>query len=74
MKRIIRYFLFFIFLALTASSCELLEECKTCKLITIIDGERHEGPGIIYCGEKLKEKEEMEPKEIGGNLTFYECE
>jgi len=75
MKRIIRHSLFFLFMMIMNFSCEgLLEDCKTCKLITIIDGDRNEGPGIIYCGDKLEEKENMGTFEIGGNLSFYECE
>jgi len=57
-------------------SCEgLLEDCKTCKQQTWTDGSlTYEGPGIIYCGDKLEEKENSEPVTIGNVTTLWYCE
>ena len=73
MKKTFIYLLFFLFLTAFISSCEMLEDCKTCKLVTIENGDRTEGPGILYCGDKLSEKEDAAPVIIGNKTTFWEC-
>ncbi len=73
MKKSIKYLFFFLFLTALIPSCELLQDCKTCKLITLEDGNRTEGPGILYCGDKLEEKENSTPVTVGNTTTFWEC-
>jgi hypothetical protein len=74
MKKSLRIFFGFLFLLAVIPSCELLEDCKTCKLITNNDGDISEGTGILYCGDKLEEKENSSPTTIGSVTTYWECE
>jgi hypothetical protein len=75
MKKSLRLVLVLFFLMAIIPSCELVEDCKTCKLVTF-DGstELSRGTGIIYCGEELKEKESKGTFSVGGNSARYECE
>jgi len=63
------------FIALIPSSCELLEDCKTCKQVTY-DGSTviRETTGILYCGEELEEKESAGPTSVGSYTAYWECE
>jgi hypothetical protein len=60
-------------MCLALSSCEALEDCKTCALVTTTDGvETARGPGILYCGDNLAEKENYSLT-IANRTTFYDC-
>ena len=55
------------------SSCELLEGCKTCELVTLTNGvETLRSPGLLTCGEELEEKENFY-QTIGNTTTYYDC-
>jgi len=73
MKKVAKISLALLFLAAIVPSCELLEDCATCKLITNNNGSITEGTGILYCGEALAEKENAAPVTIGNITTYYEC-
>ena len=60
-------------MCLPFSSCELLEDCKTCELVTLTNGsETARSPGVLFCGEELEEKENYK-LEIGDKYTYYDC-
>ena len=65
-----------VLLALSMTSCEALEDCKTCAIVTYENGvEISRGPDILYCGDNLKEKENAPPVSIGPNRTTdYDCD
>ena len=72
-KKLNRLLLLLFFIALIPS-CELLEDCKTCSIVTYVDGEYEgETAGILYCGEELAEKENESPVTIGSTTTQWEC-
>jgi hypothetical protein len=78
MKRLARIALGLLLLAAVVPSCELLEDCATCKLVTYKNGVwDSETTGILYCGEALAEKENSEPTTIGTppnqTTTQWEC-
>lgn len=59
--------------ALTAS-CELLEECGTCELVTIDgDGNETRSTPLPFCGEELQNKKDSSPETIGDITTYWEC-
>lgn len=55
------------------TSCDLIEECGTCKLITESNGSVTEGIELYSCGDDLKEKEDQSPVTEGGVTTYWEC-
>ena len=59
--------------ALTAS-CELIEECGTCEMVTIDadDIETRTTP-LPYCGDQLQDKKDSSPVTVGGITTYWEC-
>ena len=60
-------------MSLALSSCEALEDCKTCALVTLTNGvETARGPGILYCGDNLADKESYS-QTIGSLYTYYDC-
>ncbi len=66
-----------VFLLVTAliPSCELLEDCKSCQIVTNDNGTLSYGTSLTYCGDKLAEIEAEEPVTIGpGKTTYWECE
>jgi len=63
-----------IFLIALIPSCELLEECKTCTLVTETDGVKENVSSGTYCGTKLAAMEAELPETIGNTTTYYECE
>jgi hypothetical protein len=71
-KTLLRASLFIGLIALIPS-CELLEECKSCTLVTESDGVKNYGSSGTYCGTELAEKE-AESVTIGNTTTYYECE
>ena len=74
MKRIARLLLSFFILAWVINSCNLLEDCETCSLVTTENGvETSRTPGVIYCGDELKEKKNQDPVTIGNVTTYWDC-
>jgi len=74
MKKVRNLLLFFLFLFTSTSSCELLEDCKTCSLVTYINGEKDgQTEGVLYCGDELKKKEKSRPVVDGNMVTQWEC-
>jgi hypothetical protein len=75
-KNIARAFIVSAFFAVAMTSCELLDDCKTCSVVTYENGtEISRTPGILTCGEELEEKENASPVSIGGNRTTdYVCD
>jgi hypothetical protein len=73
-KRVIISALLFAGLTGLTVSCELLEECGTCELVTI-DANNNEtrSTPLPYCGEQLKEKKDSSPETVGGVTTYWEC-
>ena len=60
-------------MGLILSSCEALEDCKTCALVTKTDGvETARGPGILTCGDNLADKESYS-QSIANTYTSYDC-
>lgn len=60
-------------MSLAFSSCELLDDCKICALVTLTDGvETDRGPEVEYCGDELAEKENFS-QTIGNTYTYYDC-
>ena len=56
------------------NSCDLIEECGTCELVTeAADGSITKTAPLPFCGDQLKEKEDQLPVEIGGVTTWWEC-
>lgn len=73
-KRNILLSLLFVFGAGLLPSCDILEECGTCKLITD-DGSGNvtEGTPLPVCGEALAEKQDQLPVTVGNTTTYWEC-
>jgi hypothetical protein len=64
-----------LFLLATIPSCELFDDCKTCKQVTYIEGVYNsQTEGKLYCGEGLREIRKTEPVLDGNILTQWECE
>lgn len=59
-------------MTLAFSSCELLEDCKTCEMVSVTNGVETRGPGILYCGDNLADKENYY-ETIGPTTTYYDC-
>lgn len=75
MKRFLRVFIALLFVAVVVPSCELLEDCATCRLATYENGSFVSATtGILYCGDALAEKESAPPTTIGNTTTQWECE
>lgn len=73
MKKLLRRISVFIVLAAIIPSCELLEECKSCTLVTESSSGTYNGSSATYCGTELAEKE-AEYVTIGGTTTYYDCQ
>jgi hypothetical protein len=55
-------------------SCELLEECGTCELVTVnADGSETLGTPLPFCGDALAEKQNSSPVTVGGVTTYWDC-
>jgi hypothetical protein len=73
MRKHIHRFAFLIFLVALIPSCELLEDCKSCTLVTEdSSGGTTNGATATYCGTQLAAKE-AENVTINGVTTFYDC-
>lgn len=73
MKKIWKIFFFLLFAVAVIPSCELLADCKTCRLITNDNGSISEGSGILFCGPELEERENSTPKKEGNITSYWEC-
>lgn len=75
MKKSLRLLFAAFFLIAIIPSCELLEDCKTCKEV-VYDGSTviSTGTGKIFCGDELEEKESMGTYTVGNYSARWECE
>jgi hypothetical protein len=74
MRKLIRRIGILLFLAALVPSCELLEDCKSCTLVTVPSGgDPYYGSTATYCGTQLIEKE-AEDVTIAGTRTYYDCQ
>ena len=55
------------------TSCDLIEECGTCELVTESGGSVTKGTPLPQCGEDLKDKEDSSPVTVGGVTTYWNC-
>jgi hypothetical protein len=72
MRKLLRRVAILFVLAALVPSCELLEDCKSCTLVTETSSGTTYGSSATYCGTQLAEKE-AENVTIGGTTTYYEC-
>jgi hypothetical protein len=72
-KRIIHVGAVALFALGLLTSCDLIEECGTCQLVTESNGSVTKGIELYQCGDDLKEKEDSSPVKIGGVTTHWEC-
>ena len=63
----------FLFLVAVIPSCELLEDCKSCTMVTDDHGNITRGSELTYCGDKLVEIEGEEPVTIDGVTKYWDC-
>ena len=74
MKKILRRLMILLVFASLIPSCNLLEDCKTCKIETNDNGVITYGTGVPTCGDALKDREAEDPVDIGGNvITRWVC-
>ena len=73
MKRFLRRLLVLASVAVLVPSCEFLEDCKSCTLVTESGSGTSYGSTATYCGTQLAEKE-AENVTINGTTTYYDCE
>ncbi len=64
------------FLLGSVSSCDLIEECATCRLVQEDEDGNiiSEGTPLPYCGEALEEKQNELPVTSGGITSYWICE
>ena len=56
------------------TSCDLIEECANCELVTeAADGTITKGTPLPLCGDQLKEREDQSPVTVGGVTTYWNC-
>jgi hypothetical protein len=73
-KRIIHIGAVSLFALGLLTSCDLIEECGNCELVTeAADGTITKGTPLPTCGDDLKEKEDSSPVKIGGSTTYWNC-
>ena len=72
-KRVILTALIFAGLAGLMASCEILEECGTCELVTDENGNISRTTPLPYCGEELKSKKDSSPEIVNGISSWWEC-
>ena len=73
MKNVIRRLLILLVIASLIPSCNLLEDCKTCKLETNDNGDVSYGTGVPTCGDALADREAEDPVTIGDVTTRWVC-
>ena len=56
-------------------SCDIIEECATCVLITEDEDGNviSETTPVPFCGEDLAEKENSTPVTVGGSTSYWVC-
>jgi len=58
----------------TIPSCNIIEECGTCELVTEnSNGDKTYGTPLPFCGDALAEKEDASPVTINGVTTYWNC-
>lgn len=73
-KRVLLSALIFAGLTGLTSSCEILDKCGTCEIVTIdANGIESRGVPQLYCGEDLKEKEDAPSEVYDGITTYWDC-
>ncbi len=73
-KRIIHIGAVALFALGLLTSCDLIEECGTCEVVTEVNGSVTDtGPPLPYCGDDLKDKEDQSPVTLNGVTTYWEC-
>ena len=56
------------------ASCELLEECGTCELVTIAaDGTESRSAPLPFCGEELQSRKDSPSETVGGVTNYWYC-
>ena len=55
------------------TSCDFIEECGNCELVTESNGSVSKGTPLPVCGDDLKDKEDQSPVTVGGVTTYWEC-
>ena len=66
--------LIFVGLTCLTSSCELLDECGTCELVTIdANGVETRSTPLPFCGDELQTRKDSSPETINNVTTYYEC-
>jgi hypothetical protein len=75
MKKKILYAAAFLFIAWAAQSCEALEKCKFCKMVTTDNktGDVTYDPEAEYCGAALIAIEAKGATTVGDITTTWEC-
>jgi len=74
MKRKILFAGALFFIAFAFTSCEILNDCKTCKQVTYVDGAwDHETNPAEYCGASLITIEAAADVVNGNIRTAWEC-
>ncbi len=74
MNKLLRRLAMLLFLAALVPSCNLLEDCKTCKLKTDDNGTITYGTGVPTCGDALSDREAEDPVTFGNVTTSWVCE
>jgi len=73
-KRVLLIALSFAGMTAFTASCDLLEECGTCEMVTIdADGNETRTTPLPYCGDPLQEKKDSSPETILDITTYWEC-
>jgi len=73
-KRVILSALIFAGLTFLTVSCEILDECGTCEMVTIdANGNETRSTPLPFCGDELKDKKDSPREEIGDVVTYWEC-
>jgi hypothetical protein len=75
MKRKLLYASAFVLLAWAVTSCEALQECKFCKMVTTdsVTGDVTEGFETEYCGAALLAIEAKGATTTGTLTTVWQC-
>ena len=73
MKKILRRLAIFLLFAALIPSCNLLEDCKNCKLETNNNGTITYGTGLPTCGDALADREAEDPVTVGNTTTRWVC-
>ena len=73
-KRVILSALIFAGLTCLTVSCEILDDCGKCELVTI-DANNNEtrSTPLPYCGEELENRQDSARETIGDVITYWDC-